>query len=58
MFNECWLWQHFSESVYKLFLCEYSFYVYIVVLNQFSNVMMLDVYMFYSVVVLHILDKV
>ncbi len=58
MFNECWLWQHFSEFIHKLFLYEYSFHVYIVVLNQFPNVVMLNVYMFYSVVVLCVLDKV
>ena len=58
MFNECWLWQHFNESVHELFLCRYSFHVYIVVLYQFSNIMMLDVNMFHLFVVLHILNKV
>ena len=58
MFDECWLWQHFGESICKLFLCEYPFYVYVVVLNQFSNVVMLDIYMFCSVVVLCVLNEV
>ena len=58
MFNECWLWQHFDEFICKLFLCEYSFHVYVVILYQFSNIMMLNVNMFCSFVVLHILNEV
>ena len=58
MFNECWLWQHFNESVYELFLCEYSFYVYIVILKQLPNVVMLNIYVFHSFMVLSILNKV
>ena len=58
MFNECWLWQHFSESVCELFLCEYSFHVYIVILDQLPNVVMLDVYVFHSFVVLSVFNKV
>ena len=58
MFNEHWLWQCFSKSVCKLFLCRYSFHVYIVVLYQFSNIMMLNVNMFCSFVVLCVLNEV
>ena len=58
MFNEHWLWQHFNESVHKLFLYKYSFHVYIVILNQLPNIVMLNIYVFCSFVVLSILNKV
>ena len=58
MFDECWLWQHFSESVYELFLCKYLFYAYVVILDQLPNVVMLDIYVFHSFVVLSVLNKV
>ena len=58
MFDECWLWQHFSESIHKLFLCEYPFHAYVVILDQLPNVVMLDIYVFCSFVVLSILNKV
>ena len=58
MFNECWLWQCFSESVCELFLCEYPFHVYIVILDQLPNVVMLNVYVFCSFMVLSVLNKV
>ena len=58
MFNEHWLWQHFSESIHKLFFYKYSFQVYIVILYQFSNIMMLNVNVFCLFVVLCVLNKV
>ncbi len=58
MFNEHWLWQHFDESVYKLFLCGYSFHVYVVILDQLPNIVMLNIYMFCLFVVLSVLNKV
>ena len=58
MFNEHWLWQRFNESICKLFLCEYPFYMYVVILDQLLNVVMLNIYVFRSFVVLSVLNKV
>ena len=58
MFDEYWLWQHFSESICELFLCRYPFHAYVVILNQLSNIVMLNVYVFHLFVVLSVLNKV
>ena len=58
MFDEHWPWQHFSESIHELFLCEYPFHAYIVILDQLPNIVMLNVYVFHSFMVLSVLNKV